>query len=53
MDRYNYIMDRLLNNKDDRQDRRKLDSDAKLRGTIGEKEADRIIEFINNEKMRR
>lgn len=52
MNKNDYIKKRLSNNVDDRNDEKKLDMDAKLRGSIGEKEANRIIKIIDNEKQR-
>lgn len=48
-----YISQRLSNGCDDRQSDKKLDSDARLRGSIGEKKANEIIKIIDDLKSRR
>lgn len=48
----NYLSERLNSSKDDRQSDRKLDNDARLRGSLGEKEANRIIKTIDDIKSR-
>jgi hypothetical protein len=52
MDKKEYIESRLINNKDDRCDDKKLDSDARLRGSIGEKSANEVIKAIDDLKMK-
>lgn len=52
MNKSDYISTRLLNNKDDRETSTKLNMDAELRGSIGEREANRIIELVDKEKQR-
>jgi hypothetical protein len=52
MNKSDYISSRLSNNKDDRESSIKLNMDAELRGSIGEKEANRIIKLVDTEKQR-
>jgi hypothetical protein len=52
MDKKEYIILRLTNNKDDRCDDKKLDSDARLRGNVGKKNANEIIKVIDDLKMK-
>lgn len=53
MNKSEYINQRLQDNKDDRQSDSKLNADARLRGSIGSKEADKIINMIDNHKSMR
>ncbi len=47
-----YASGRLKTRKDDRCSKEKLDSDARLRGSIGAKRANEIIKAIDGLKMR-
>lgn len=53
MDAREYASERLRSNRDDRQDERKLDMDARLRGSIGEREAEKVIRAIDGIKEQR
>jgi len=53
MNKKEYVSKRFSYEKDDRTDDEKLHMDARLRGSIGAKEADVIINMINDYKSRR
>lgn len=47
-----YAAQRLESRRDDRTSQEKLDADARLRGKLGERRANAIIEAVDNLKMR-
>ena len=56
MSRYSeskYAVERLSDRRDDRQDRSKLMRDAELRGSLGVREANKVIAAIDRIKMER